>query len=83
MKLQKTERSLMSALQPFPFVSLLAQHEIESAYSIALHSASSDKYLAASANLFDKLIGVLDVLEPLLAGASTNLDAIEREHEAA
>ncbi len=82
-KLQKTERSLMSALQPFPFVSLLAQREIEQAHSIALHSASSDKYLAASANLFDKLVGVLDVLEPLLASASSHLDALERDHEAA
>jgi Protein of unknown function DUF115 len=82
-KLQKTERALMNALQPFPFVSLLAQREIETAHSVALHSASSDRYLAASANLFDKLVSVLDYLEPLLATASTNLDAIGSDHEAA
>jgi hypothetical protein len=78
-----TERALMNALQPFPFVSLLAQREIETAHSVALHSASSDRYLAASANLFDKLVSVLDYLEPLLATASTNLDAIGSDHEAA
>jgi hypothetical protein len=82
-KLQKTERSLASALQPFPFVSLLAQREIENAHSIALHSASSDRYLAASANLFDKLVGVLDVLEPLLATASVKLDGVKSNDEAA
>ena len=82
-KLAKSERALMSALQPFPFVSLLAQREIETAHSIALHTATSDKYRAASANLFDKLVGVLDVLEPLLAAASDNLDAMENDHEAA
>jgi hypothetical protein len=82
-KLQKTERSLASALQPFPFVSLLAQREIENAHSIALHEASSDRYLAASANLFDKLVGVLDVLEPLLAAASVKLDGVKSDHEAA
>jgi hypothetical protein len=82
-KLQKTERSLASALQPFPFVSLLAQREIENAHSIALHEATSDRYLAASANLFDKLVGVLDVLEPLLATASVKLDGVGSDHEAA
>ncbi|HET9989041.1 MAG TPA: 6-hydroxymethylpterin diphosphokinase MptE-like protein [Kofleriaceae bacterium] len=82
-KLQKTERSLASALQPFPFVSLLAQHEIENAHSVALHQATSDRYLAASANLFDKLVGVLDVLEPLLAAASVKLDGVRSDHEAA
>jgi len=82
-KLQKTERSLASALQPFPFVSLLAQREIENAHSIALHEATSDRYLAASANLFDKLVSVLDVLEPLLATASVRLDGLGSDHEAA
>ena len=82
-KLAKTERSLASALQPFPFVSLLAQREIENAHSIALHDASADRYLAASANLFDSLVAVLDVLEPLLASASVKLDGLGRKHEAA
>jgi hypothetical protein len=82
-KLLKTERSLASALQPFPFVSLLAQREIENAHSIALHAATSDRYLAASANLFDKLVGVLDVLEPMLATASVKLDGVKSDHEAA
>lgn len=81
-KLLKSERALASALQPFPFVSLLAQREIENAHSIALHEASTDRYLAASANLFDSLVGVLDVLEPLLAAASVELDGMAN-HEAA
>ncbi|MEO8549320.1 MAG: 6-hydroxymethylpterin diphosphokinase MptE-like protein [Kofleriaceae bacterium] len=81
-KLLKSERSLASALQPFPFVSLLAQREIENAHSIALHEATPDRYLAASANLFDSLVGVLDVLEPLLAAASAELDGMA-QHEAA
>ena len=82
-KLLKTERWLASALQPFPFVSLLAEREIENAHSIALHAATSDRYLAASANLFDKLVGVLDVLEPMLATASVKLDGVKSDHEAA
>ena len=64
-------------------VGVHSQREIETAHSIALHTATTDKYRAASANLFDKLVGVLDVLEPLLAAASDNLDAMENDHEAA
>ncbi|MFT3694226.1 MAG: DUF115 domain-containing protein [Kofleriaceae bacterium] len=82
-KLQKVERALLSALQPFPFVSLLAQREIEWAHSVAMHEATREGYLGASANLFDTLVDVLDVLEPLLATASTHLDAMEHDHEAA
>ena len=82
-KLQKTERSLASALQPFPFVSLLAQREIENAHTVALHEATNDRYLAASANLFDKLVSVLDVLEPMLAVASIKLDGAGSDDEAA
>ncbi|HEY0253773.1 MAG TPA: 6-hydroxymethylpterin diphosphokinase MptE-like protein [Kofleriaceae bacterium] len=82
-KLAKSERALLSALQPFPFVSLLAQREIEWAHSVAMHEAAREGYVAASANLFDTLVEVLDVLEPLLASASNHLDALERDHEAA
>lgn len=82
-KLQKTERALLSALQPFPFVSLLAQREIEWAHSVAVHESTRDGYLGASVNLFDTLVDVLDQLEPLLATASNHLDAMEHDHEAA
>jgi hypothetical protein len=80
--LAKTERQLTTVLRPLPFVSLLAQREIERAHDVAVHADTADHYLAASTTLFDTLIGVLDVLEPVLNGASVSLDD-RRDHEAA
>ena len=72
-ELARAERSLAAALRPLPFVSLLAQRSIERAFDVAHHQATPDRYLAASATLFDALLDVLTVLEPLVAGAAKEL----------
>jgi Protein of unknown function DUF115 len=72
-ELSRAERALTAALAPVPFVSLLAQREIERAHVVAKHDASVDGYLAASAKLFDALEGVLRVLEPMFGSAAKEL----------
>ena len=80
--LAKTEVQLTTVLRPLPFVSLLAQREIERAHDVAAHADTADHYLAASTTLFDTLIGVLDILEPVLHEAALSLER-RSEHEAA
>ncbi len=72
-ELANVERALSAALKPLPFVSLLAQREIERAHVVAQHAASTARYLAASATLFDTLLDVLAVLEPVLGAAAKEL----------
>jgi hypothetical protein len=71
--LTRTERALAGALVPVPFVSLLAQREIERAHVVAQHDASEAHYLAASAKLFDAVLEVLTVLEPMFGSAAKEL----------
>jgi hypothetical protein len=54
-------------------VSLLAQREIERANVVAQHAATAERYLAASATLFDTLLDVVSVLEPALGTAAKEL----------
>jgi hypothetical protein len=71
--LTRAERALAGALAPVPFVSLLAQREIERAHVVAQHGASEAHYLAASAKLFDAVLDVLTVLEPMFGSAAKEL----------
>jgi hypothetical protein len=71
--LTRAERALAGALAPVPFVSLLAQREIERAHVVAQHDASEAHYLAASAKLFDAVLDVLTVLEPMFRSAVKEL----------
>ena len=72
-ELPKVERALSATLSQLPFVSLLAQREIERAHVVAQHPASAERYLAASATLFDTVQSVLRVLEPALDAAAKEL----------
>jgi hypothetical protein len=72
-RLATVERGLGEALSPLAFVSLLAQREIDRAHDVARRPAAQADYLAASASLFDTLIGVLDHIEPLLRVALLRL----------
>ncbi|HEX4450651.1 MAG TPA: 6-hydroxymethylpterin diphosphokinase MptE-like protein [Kofleriaceae bacterium] len=71
--LTRAERALAAALAPVPFVSLLAQREIERAHVVAQHDASEAHYLAASAKLFGAVLDVLTVIEPMFASAAKEL----------
>ena len=72
-ELPRAERALALALAQLPFVSLLAQREIERAHVVAQHPASAERYLAASVTLFDTVQSVLRVLEPALDAAAKEL----------
>jgi hypothetical protein len=72
-ELARVERALATTLEPMPFVSLLAQREIERANVVAQHAATAERYLAASATLFDTLLEVVRVLEPALGTAAKEL----------
>ncbi|HEY1548752.1 MAG TPA: 6-hydroxymethylpterin diphosphokinase MptE-like protein [Kofleriaceae bacterium] len=72
-ELTRAERALAAALAPVPFVSLLAQREIERAHVVAQHDANEASYLAASAKLFDAVLDVLTVLEPMFESAAKEL----------
>ncbi|HEY1817938.1 MAG TPA: 6-hydroxymethylpterin diphosphokinase MptE-like protein [Kofleriaceae bacterium] len=72
-ELAGVERALATTLEPMPFVSLLAQREIERANVVAQHAATAERYLAASMTLFDTLLDVVRVLEPALGTAAKEL----------
>jgi len=74
-RLAGVERALSAALQPLTFVSLLAQREVDSAHDVARRPGVEADYLAASAQLFDTLIAVIDQLEPTLQAALVRLGA--------
>jgi hypothetical protein len=78
-RLVAVERELATALAPMPFVSLLAQREIERAHDIARRAGDVAGYLDASAALFQTLIRVVDRLEPALAAAHARI-APRTEH---
>jgi hypothetical protein len=71
--LARAERALAAAIAPVPFVSLLAQREIERAHVVAKHDANEASYLAASAKLFDAVLDVLTVIEPMFGSAAKEL----------
>jgi hypothetical protein len=72
-RLVAVERGLAEALAPLSFVSLLAQRELDRAHDVARRAGSETDYLAASASLFDTLIGVIDQIEPALRVALQRL----------
>jgi hypothetical protein len=72
-RLAGIERGLAAALQPLTFASLLAQRELDRAHDVARRPGAEAEFLAASAALFDTLIGVIDQLEPLLHQALEQL----------
>ncbi|HMG24431.1 MAG TPA: 6-hydroxymethylpterin diphosphokinase MptE-like protein [Kofleriaceae bacterium] len=72
-RLVAVERGLAAALAPLSFVSLLAQRELDHAHGVALRAGGEADYLAASAALFDTLIGVLDQIESTLRVALLRL----------
>ncbi|TMQ16146.1 MAG: DUF115 domain-containing protein [Deltaproteobacteria bacterium] len=72
-RLAAVERGLADALAPLAFVSLLAQRELDRAHDVARRPGAEADYLAASASLFDTLIGVLDQVEPALRVALLRL----------
>ncbi|HET9626315.1 MAG TPA: 6-hydroxymethylpterin diphosphokinase MptE-like protein [Kofleriaceae bacterium] len=74
-RLANVERSLAQTLSQITFASLLAQREVERAQDVARRPASEGAYVAASANLFDTLLGVIDQLEPALQAALERLGA--------
>lgn len=78
-ELQRAERTLVRALEPLPFASLLAQKEVERAFSVAAHESDARGYLAASATLFGQLVNVCDYLLPVMIEAHANL-ATGRDH---
>jgi hypothetical protein len=72
-RLTAVERGLSATLAPLSFVSLLAQRELDRAHDRARRSGEETDYLAASASLFDTLIGVIDQIEPALRVALLRL----------
>jgi hypothetical protein len=78
-RLAAVEKGLAAALQPLTFASLLAQREVDQAQDVARRPGADTDYRAASAALFDTLLGVIDQLEPTLASALERL-AAQRAH---
>ena len=72
-RLTAVEHGLTAALAPLRFVSLLAQREIDRAHDRGRRASAESDYLAASASLFDTLIGVIDQIEPALRVALLRL----------
>jgi len=72
-RLTAVEQGLAAALVPLRFVSLLAQREIDRAHDRGRRASAEADYLAASASLFDTLIGVIDQIEPPLRVALLRL----------
>jgi hypothetical protein len=72
-RLTAVERGLSATLAPLAFVSLLAQRELDRAHDRSRRSGEEAEYLAASASLFDTLIGVIDTIEPALRVALLRL----------
>ncbi len=72
--LERAERALAASLRPVEFASLLAQREVERALDVAAHAAGHVEYLAASTRLFDTIVGVADLLLPILTAAQTALE---------
>lgn len=72
-RLTAVEQGLAAALVPLRFVSLLAQREIDRAHDRGRRASAEADYLAASASLFDTLIGVIDQIEPALRVALLRL----------
>jgi hypothetical protein len=74
-RLANVERGLAQTLAQIQFASLLAQREVERAHDTARRPAAEADYVAASASLFDTLLGVIDQLEPTLQAALERLGA--------
>jgi hypothetical protein len=72
-RLAAVERGLADALAPLSFVSLLAQRELDRAHDTARRPGAEADYLAASAQLFDTVIDVIDQIEPALRVALLRL----------
>ena len=72
-RLANVERSLAQTLSQIQFASLLAQREVERAQDTARRPAAEAEYVAASAALFETLLGVIDQLEPTLQTALERL----------
>jgi len=72
-RLVDVEAQLTGELRPLRVASLLAQRELERANDRALRPADAATYLAASQQVFDTLLRVLDRLEPSLRSVRAEL----------
>ncbi len=74
-RLINVERGPASTLSHVAFASLLAQREVDRAHDVARRPGAETDYVAASAQLLDTLLGVIDQLEPALQTALEQLGA--------